>query len=472
MQGRTKLIVALAGLTLLTGCKRDSAAPTGLAGASCYPAEAAQWIAEASSRGGGPESDPGGPLSIYLDGSASMVGFIRGARADVRPLADLIGMLPTLNGISHSKTELFRFDRNITAISSQNLQGMQKESGYLCPAGNRNCDAQESHIDQALAKIADADTAGLSVLVSDLWLANSSVLTTDGVALSAPLQKIFSSGRSVAIYGFESPYAGKVSDLPSGKTGATASQRYLFVVVVGPLKRLQAFDAAMRTAPSKSLASDLSTGKAKYALFTLEPAVVANSDLSVFAMPPKGPLKRANFLPVRAGVKIPQFKVDRGQALRQPGAGATWSGSQAVTVVPGAIWEGASVGQTTLFKMVGEKCAPNGGDWRQEGKLEGGWQADTGHFTLDPVSLAALPSGKYLLVGGLRRVSLLSPNPATQWMRDWSFNAANEAEALHRPVMPTLNLSEMARLMEIALLKSAQQKPMSIGGFAVAVEIN
>lgn len=472
MHHNLRILVFLPALALLAGCGKGESALGSLDGSSCYPAEAAKWITEASGKIENAAADPGGAFTVYLDGSASMAGYIRGGTADTRPLADLVGMLPKLSGIDHGNSETIRFDRKISPIASKDLQAMQSENGYLCPAGNANCDAQESHLDQALSKIAEADSSGLSVVVSDLWLANSSVLTTDGVALSAPLDAIFASGRSVAIYGFESPYAGKVSDLPSGKTGVTASRRYLFLVAVGPLKRLQALNAAMQNAPSTSLAGDLKSGKAHYSLFTLEPAVTSGGAEAAFALPAKSPLKKASFLTVRAGVKVPQFQIDKSEALRQPGAqGATWSGSQSVSVIPGAVWEGASRGETTLFKMVGEACAPKGADWRKEGELKGGWQGDSGQYTLDPASLAALPSGKYLLVGGLRRVSLLSPNPATQWMRDWSFNGASEAEALKRPVMPTLNLAEMARLMEIALLKSAQQKPMNIGGFAAAVEI-
>ncbi len=467
----TKYTSVLSALLLLGGCSSGTSTVTALDGASCYPPEAAQWVSEAPSTDSSTATDPGGPLAIYLDGSASMSGYIRGGSVDARPLADLVGMLPTLSGIDHSKAEVIRFDRKITPLASEGVKAMQSDAGYLCPPANANCDAQESHIDQALGKIADGEASGLSVVVSDLWLANSTVLTTDSVALSGPLDKIFNSGRSIAVYGFESPYAGKVSDLPSGKTGVMASRRYLFVVAVGPLKRLQAFNAAMQMAPSSTISGDLKSGKAHYSLFTLEPAISGDPAKSAFVVPAKSFLKKANFLPVRAGVKVPQFELDKGEALRGQGGGASWTGGQAVSVIPGAVWEGASRGETQLYKLVDEECRPKGAGWRNEGELRGGWQGDSGNYTLDPGNLAALPSGKYLLVGGLRRVSLLSPNPATQWMRDWSFNAASEAEALKRPVMPTLNLSEMARLLEVALLRSAQQKPMNIGGFAVAVEI-
>lgn len=439
-------------------------------GASCYPEASRPWIGAATAQAGAPR-DSGGSLTIYLDGSASMVGYIRGATAESRPLADLIGLLQKLDTIESSKLEVVRFDRMFSILKPDEISRMQSEAGYLCPAGNADCDAQESHIDQALAKIAAADDQSLSVVVSDLWLANSEVLTTDGVALAKPLSDIFASGRSVAIYGFESPYRGRVNDLPSGARDVSATRRYLFVVAAGPLARLRALQQAMMTAPSAGIAADLASGKAHYSLFTLEPSIAAAGGSQAFALDRGSPLTKANFLKVRTNVRIPQFALDKVKALRASSpAGASWAGVGSEAILPGAVWEGASQGQTELYRQVGQSCAPKGGDWRAEGKLASGWR-DGASFALDPGELATLPTGRYLLVGAVRRTSLASPNPATQWMRDWSFGASNEAEAVQRPVMPTLNLAQTARLLEIALLKSAEARPMNIGGFAVAVDV-
>lgn len=460
------MIVAAVGLTSCGGGGSPS-----IDGTSCYPEAARPWISGASAASGAVR-DPGGPMSVYFDGSASMVGFIRGGTADEKPLADLIGMLPSLDTIDHGKLTILRFDRSFTDLKSADLSRMQTEAGYLCPTGNRNCDAQESHIDRALGRVAAEDPKSLSVIVSDLWLANSEVRTTDGVALSKPLAEIFASGRSIAVYGFESPYSGRVSDLPSGSRTVTAGRRHLFLVVAGPVERLRAFRDAMRNAPSASIARALENGGAHYSLFTLDPVVTASDGPQPFELKAGGPLTKTSFLTVRTGVRVPQYHLDRGAALRSSGGGgAKWDVPEAA-VLAGAVWQGTSQGTTKLYRRLGDKCLPNGGDWREEGKLEGGWPTDgDARFTLEPSELAILPPATYLLVGSVRRTSLLSPNPATQWMRDWSFDAAGEAVAVKQPVMPTLNLAETARLLEVALLKSAETKPMNIGGFAVAVEI-
>jgi hypothetical protein len=407
-----------------------------------------------------------------------MVGYIRGGTADERPLADLIGMLPQLDTIDRGKVEVVRFDRKLAALSDKDVSRMQTEAGYLCAKGGAGCDSQESHIDQALAKAAAGDPNSLTVIVSDLWLANSEVLTTDGVALSKPFADIFANGRSIAVYGFESPYRGQVNDLPSGNRNVSASRRHLFVVAIGPLARVRAFHKAMQTAPSASIARDIASGKARYSLFTRDAVLGPADSAGAVELEPKSPLSKAPFLTVRSGVRIAsQFRFDKGKALRAAdpaqAPSVIWQGISDTAALQGAVWRGATAGETLLYRQVGDNCAAGGGDWRPEGKLSGGWRnGDPASFKLEPAELVTLPAGRYLLVGSLRRTSLLSPNPATQWMRDWSFSSFNEGAAVKRPVMPTLNLGETARLLEVALLKSAEAKPITLGGFAIAVEID
>ena len=456
-------------LLSLAGCGREAdGTPDGV---SCYPEEARRWISSATVEASG-TSDPGGPYAIYVDGSASMSGYLRGATATERPFADLIGMLPQLPGINRSGTELVRFDRKVSVIREEDLKRLQTPEGYSCPRDGSACDAQESHVDQALSRVAAAKADTLSVIVSDLWLTNSEVLTTSGVALSRPLTDILTSGRGVAVYGFESPYSGRVYDLPSGATGATASRRHLFVMAIGTPARLDAFHGAMLRAPSATIARDVAPGNAHYSLFTTEPVRQAAAGTQAFEGATPGPLAKAAFLPVRQGVRIPQFKLDRAEALRgAEGSGsAAWAGVSVGAMRPGAVWKGSSRGMTSLYRMTGSKCLPGAGDWRPEGKNDDGWAGDG--YSLVPSQVATLPRGSYLLVGSLRRTSLESPNEATRWMRDWSFDAAGERAALERKTMPTLNLAETARLMENALAQAAEKRPVEIGGFAAAVQID
>lgn len=458
------------GLALLaTACSR---APT-LDGLACYPAPARALI-DTAAQERAPARDPGGPVAIYLDGSASMAGYIRGGTLQERPLADLVGSLPRLDRVDQSQVSVVRFNRSFATLRPADIEAMKTEAGYVCPAGNPNCDAQESHIDQVLTRVAAADPRSLSIIVSDLWLANSELRTSGGVALSDPLTRILRSRRSIAVYGFESPYSGRVSDLPSGRRDVTAQRRYLFVVVAGPLARVRALDASLRHSSSDSISRDFNNNRARYSLFTLDPVVIRSSGEDRFEVPSGGALSKGRFLAARTGVRVEQLRLDRNRALRADGdPGARWRGIPEGAILPGAVWAGPVRGTTTVYRQVSDDCAGEATDWREDGVLAGGWEAGGRMgYRLDSAELTGLPSGTYLLVGDLRRTSLLSPNPAAQWMQEWSFDSFTETAAIARPVVPTLNLASTARLLENALIAAAEQNPTSVGGFAVAVKID
>lgn len=445
--------VALA--LMLWGCGTEDV------GLACYPEPARKWMTTAPE----PPSlsvDPGGAYTVYLDGSGSMGGYIRGATANERPLADLIGMLPGMRSIDRSAASIVRFDEEFTELSREEANAMESAAAY---------GSKDSHIDQVLARIAGADDQSLSVVVSDLWLVNSGVNTSIGVALSEQFADIFASGRSVAIYGFEVPYSGRISDLPSGSRTVTATQRQLFLLVAGPVERLDAFHQAMQSASSTSIGRYMTSGAAKYSLFTTEPVRNPGGTQS-FTLAPRSALTAQQFLTVRNAVRVPQYRLDKSAALTGAASmpGASWAGVPRAAVRTGATMDGTMRGETKIYREVGDGCAANAADWTDDGSLRGGWQADGG-FTLEPAELATLTTGRYLLVGSQTWADVSPDNPATQWLRDWSFDATTEAEAISRPVMPTLDLAVFARLLEIELQRAVRARPVKLGGFAVAVEV-
>lgn len=448
--------LSLVALVLMLG-----ACAAGGDGPGCYPEAARKWIA-AAEEPASLSADPGGAYTVYLDGSGSMGGYIRGATGGERPLADLIGMLPGLRSIDRSAVGIVRFDEEFTDLSRDEANAMQTAAAY----GNK-----DSHLDQVLGRIASADDQSLSVVVSDLWLVNSGVNTGLGVALSEQFADIFASGRSVAIYGFEVPYSGRVSDLPSGSRTVTATKRQLFLLVAGPVARLDAFHQAMQSASSTSIGRYMASDAAKYALFTTAP-VRDPGGTQKFTLAPRGALTARQFLTVRNAVVIPQYRLDKSAALTGAASmpGARWAGVTPSFIRAGATMNGSTRGETKVFRSVGDGCAANGADWTDDGSLRGGWQQGGG-FTLEPGELATLTSGRYLLVGSQVWTDVSPDNPVTQWMRDWSFNSTTEAEAITRPVMPTLDLAVIAHLLELELQRAVRAKPVKLGGFAVAVEV-
>ncbi|MFQ3666890.1 MAG: hypothetical protein SNJ79_12820 [Sphingomonadaceae bacterium] len=465
---RLSVGLAIAMVLLLAACKRSSLAE----GALCFPEAARPWLAgvEAPAR----RTAPDGPLHLLIDGSGSMVGYL--GRGSERPLADLLGMLPTLDGAASEDLRLTRFDRVITQLAPDDLSRFQLPDTYRCLPGRGPCTNQESHIDKALELAAADGTDTVSVIVSDLWLSNDELRTTSAVALSRHLEAILRSGRAIAVYGFESPYAGRVYDMPSGRADVTATRRHIFLVAAGPRSRLEAMHRAMLRAPAEYLASALADGSAGYAIFSQDPVVTAMPATAPFAPRATGSLVSQTFLQAQQGIRIPQYQLDRRAAMRatEPEPGIPWSGIQAEAVVPGAVWRGPMQGETRLFRQARDMCRDGETDWRPEGRLEGGW-TPAGGFSLDPAGLATLSNGVYLLVGEVKRVGLDSPNPATDWMRAWSFSDSEEAEAIERAgrgeAMPTLNLAATARLLENALQKVAEERPQLVGGFVAAVKV-
>ena len=96
-------------------------------------------------------------------------------------------------------------------------------------------------------------------------------------------------------------------------------------------------------------------------------------------------------------------------------------------------------------------------------------------FALDPAQLFARTGqdGVYLISGELKRVSVNSPNSANRWMREWSFTPEEAARiAGARPTLfPTLNLSEVARIMEGSLATAAERNGGGITGFAILLKV-
>ena len=444
-------------------------------GAACFPPDARPWIAATPQTAPG-HADPGGPMKLFIDGSASMAGFIAGGTGEDRPFADLVRLLPALDGIDHHAVSAARFDRRMHDVPMAQLSAMEGAAAYLCPRTAPDCDRNESHLADPLDAIAAERTGAgaLSLVLSDLWLDDRTLRTSGTAALARPLDAILESGRAIAVYGFESPYAGRIADLPSGRRDVTARRHPFYLIAVGPTARLAALDAALATSASPAIARAFASGRVGRALFTPEPRAGELADDRPLVAQGAKSLAETTFLKVRAGVGVQQFALDRSAALRaaiaKPEPGAVWRGIPANAFRPGAVWRGPVTGTTAVYRLVSERCDAR--DWQPLSPMRGGWSGGASPgFTLDPANAARLPTGDYLLVGRALRVSLDQPNRATAWMRDWSFDADTEAAAVNRPVMPTLRLAEIARLLEAASMHAAQRRPVPIGGFAVGLRV-
>ncbi len=483
--------VALAGCHL-HGAGKDGKrrVPSPAAAATdldCFPEDARPWIATDVANAG-PTDRTLGPVSIYVDHSGSMAGYVRAETGDTQPFQDLIATIPGVLGIDSGGVRRVLFGKGLQEVPADRADDLLKEGTYSCRDVPKGCDNQESRLDLALAAIAAEGKQSLSFLVSDLWLENTEIKTSGAVALAEPLRKILAGGRSIAVYGVAAPYRGKIYDLPSRRDVSIDAKRPLFMLAVGPVDRLTEFDRALPRSPSRFLSAGVQSGAIKHSLFTLTPgAGVARSAAPFTGFAPGAGVVPGVVMSARRGVQIQRLVV------RPPSGGAAlsgspepdaqlprWSGPQDDGTAPGAVWRGPIATKTLVWKLSrDDRRHCDAADWLPWGRFTGGWTPgpgpDRATFALRPTEIAA-NLGKadvYLITGQVIRTSLLTPNPADEWMRNWSFSADEEAQVVgaSRPVFPTLNLSETARLLENVLADAAERSPTVVGGFSVVIKL-
>lgn len=491
MRAEANLLWLLAlGASLLSGCKPIAVPPQSASATDidCFPAEARKWIStdETMNRSNDRTS---GPVTIYVDHSGSMAGYLRAERGDTQPFRDLIATIPISLGIDNRPIRRILFGKTLRELPASSATDLLEEDTYSCKDHSNNCDNQESRLDLALSAIAAENSQNLSFLVSDLWLEDSEILTSGAVAMAEPLKKILTSGRSIALYGIPAPYIGKIYDLPSGRDLSINAKRPLFLLVVGPVDRLNQFDSALPRSPSRYLANGVQSGVIKHSLFTLTPGRSAAISPKPFeGVNPIGGISPGLVMSARRGVNLQRLVV-QPQGATAALSGKTpsdsqlprWTGPREVGVLTGAVWRGPVKTQTFVWKLqrdAQERCAAT--DWIPWGLYPGGWAdapgADQASFVLRPdeLSLGLAQSGVYLITGQVVRTSLDTPNPADAWMRNWSFAPEDEVNLTPSPqeLFPTLNLSETARLLENVLAVSAERSPTVVAGFSVAIKLN
>ena len=460
------LLVVAAASGALAGCE-GRAAP-------CLPPEAQALAAP-------PATAPGadvGPVDVYVDGSGSMAGFIRGATPGDRPLQDLVARLPWIAGGLQRPAAFTLFGRDLHPLPAGREDLLASDAPYACRTGDvLPCDNQETRLDKVLARIKAQPADRLAVVVTDLWLTGQD-LSAGPAALSGPLSDVLAAGRAVGVAGVKAPYAGPVYDIPNAPPFTGATSHPLFVLLVGPLERVAAFHERLGR-----LGGGFSGRGDGWSLFTLHPLAPKAAGARPLTVTSGLALAEAPVLPPRDGLDLQQLVLRRGAALRSLARGgdageAIFTAHPAAEARPGVVWTGALEPVTRLWRAKSPAAVCHAGAWTDVGRLPVGWSTSgpAPRFTLRPAEAAAHlpPGGVYLLAASLERPRLETPNPADRWMRDWSFDASSAPAVLaRRPAFfPTLNLGETADLLEEALDQASSRAPASAGGFAAVVRVD
>ena len=467
-------LVAACAAAALAGCEGRPA--------PCLPPEAQALVAPPAAVAGADV----GPVDVYIDGSGSMAGFIRGATPGDRPLQDLVTRLPWIAGGLQRPAAFALFGRDLHPLPAGREDVLVSDAPYACRPGQGApaalpCDNQETRLDKVLARIKVQPADHLAVVVTDLWLTGQD-LSAGPSALSGPLSDMLAAGRAVGVAGVRAPYAGPIYDIPNAPSYVGATSHPLFVLLVGPVERVAAFHERLGRLGGGFSGQEAARGGG-WSLFTLHPLAPRAAGARPLEVTPGAALAEAPVLPPRAGLDVQQLVLRRGLALRSLARGgdagsAAFTAHPAVEARPGAVWTGTLAPVVRLWRAKSPAAVCHAGAWTDVGRLPVGWSTDgpAPRFTLKPAEAAAHlpPGGVYLLAASLERPRLETPNPADRWMHDWSFDASSAPAVLaRRPAFfPTLNLGETADLLEEALDQASSRAPATAGGFAAVVRVD
>ncbi len=421
--------------------------------------------------------DPGpaaasGPMHVYWDGSLSMVGYVDGQSTTVRPLGDAEILLHDFAQTHGLRQDWSKFGAQIVPARDPGV--LATRDSYTCQ-GHRGCDNRQSRMDSVLNAMAASDPTSLNVMVTDLWLSDDSFTGSPQVALGGPLSALLRQGRSIGLIGVRAPYSGPIYDLPSKGRYMGASERPVFVLLVGPRALVTGAYAALAKAGSPSFTPE----RTHFSLFSPAPAqswLGAASGLhasGAAALP-------TTVLPADAVGGLPQYRFRMAAAKAGGAISAHVDGAS--QVLPGAVWSGPLTASTKVYLLDDEhgleRCSASA--WRPFPALRGAWRQTNGSpsaadFTFDARTAAGIVPGRdYLVVATLGAKTVTRPNLADAWIRDWGFSPDEETGYVAKKpkFFKTLNLGDVASLLEGALADTtpAQGRDLAQFGFIVKVE--
>jgi len=410
------------------------------------------------------------PIDVYFDGSQSMSGFAEPGPSAVRPLGDLLRLLADQG----APVRYHAFGKAIADLTPARAALYDRPQVYNCKA----CDNQESWIDDVLRAVARAPADRLSIVVTDLWLDNHAFHGSLQVAFGGPLAKLIvpapgaAAVPALAVLGIRAPYRGRIYDLPGGGSPRFDGERPLFVLIAGPEREVAALRAMLRDSHSPAFNAD----HLREAVFTAG----GTARLATPPVPVGGGVTTAG--PLAGAADVAHYRFDRALAARQRGAIAGRY-APGLAVTPGEVWRGPPAAASRVWVMGDAgalaRCAP--GAWRALPPLRGSWRVGgpgaggngSGAFRFDATNSAAMSAGEaYLVAGSIGTAALATPNPDTQWLRDWSLPADAAGFAASRPrLFKTLGLADLATLMEADVTRATPRGRALLGfQFAVSVE--
>jgi hypothetical protein len=486
-------LTLLSAMLALSGCTAgDSGSEMMKDSVLCFPKDAQRWIARSGNAIKVPsvsaeKATAKRNATVYVDRSGSMLGYIKGGTNLERPLQDLISNIPNVLNLANMDTKVRSFGTRISDELPSGGAELINGNEFTCDLEDRGgCDNSETRLDKVLDQVSSRKD-DLAIIVSDLWFTSSEIQSTGISALQPALTNLLLNDKVIAVYGIDAPFSGKIFDLPRAGTGMLSApytgRHPLYMMVVGSKRAVLDFDSSFSKAGPKYLIDGMADGRVRRSLFSVDPGPLEYGQDNPLSASKHPRLRNENFS-IPPGVSIQRFVMSQGLP-QKPGtkipALPQWTGPDMSVFLDDAVWTGPLATTTRIWTKTSEACSPQ--SWIEQSNRANsriGWSKPNGigqmTFSLDPNKFGSvlLNEGVYMIVGETRRLSVMQPNPRTEWMRgEWNLDPARaESMAGKTPqTFPTLNLSEFGRMMEAALASAVEQKNQPLVGFTVLVKV-
>ena len=375
-----------------------------------------------------------------------------------RAFRDIVLSLPELGAAVADQVQLFAFGTTIRPLPLAELPRAADPHFYA---------DQDSRIQTALARMDALPPGQVSLLLTDLFLSGEEVFG-DAAALRQPLAHMLDSGRSVALVGIRSAFAGTVYDIPGAKPYRDATERPFYLLGCGPAPILAALLQRLQTELLDPLPPPPDgEPRSHTVLFTHDP-------LRPGVLPlPMHPAGKAEPAPRLADQVSPD-----ASAIRFPGAAGRAEASLSLAALangPALLPDQFSVATGLWAQPPGAAaCAPWVAIHSLPPLAQLAQAADAAPLLrLGGPDLARVAPGLLFLLRAEVATAGLSAAPAqTAWVRAWNLEAreAEDYVASHPRMFRTLNLREIVSMLE-GIVRDALA-PRSVAQALLAFEVS
>lgn len=407
-----------------------------------------------------PTSDAISTVNIFFDGSGSMAGY-----ASSKTPSSLAGRayVDLVTAIAHrlslgfrANVRAHRFGQKIQPLAENDLPKLAQEATYLC----QGCDINESRIDAVLELAVKAKVDELFVIVTDLFLTEQHLLGSGTGSLLTPLATILRNGRAIGLLGIRSGFKGKIHDLPSKKIYEGASERPFYALAIGTPAAVLRLHRQLAT----DYLSNLPDETHRFVLFTTQ---IVRQPIQGAAWP------REAFTLGDGARPATLLRSQHSEELQQLSLDPQFAPPKAVIAIsdhltPHSLMPRELQHRQQAWLLLDPGSFSTCPVWLPMDDRPSLLSLSPGNGTIglrfaSPPALQGFPRQRAYLFRFEVLVSRIDIDAAAiDWLRDWSFEAKDEAALLARKpaFFPTLNLSRLAATMKTVIQDEFKPQPL------------